>query len=82
MFNKRLGSLLVLREQLESFSREASEYICYHCFYCKNCRICSLNTSLSSELKKNKFASENKKVQWWRIQFVDDDKVTLFKNST
>ena len=80
MFCKNLGSLLVLREDLESFSRVANKYICCHCFYCKNCRACSLNTSLSSELKRNKFKSENKKVQWWRIQFIDEDKVILSKN--
>ena len=81
MFNKKLSSLLVLREQLESFSRGANEYMCYHCFYCKNCRACSLNTSLASEIKKNKVMFENKKVQWWKIQFVDEDKVILSKNS-
>ena len=82
MFNKKLGSLLVLREQLESFSRDVNEYMCYHCFYCKNCRACSLNTSLTSEIKKNKVKFENKKVKWWRIKFVDEDKVILSKNST
>ena len=81
MFNKKLGSLLVLREQLESFSRDVNEYMCYHCFYCKNCRACSLNTSLTNELKKNKFKSENKKVKWWTLKFIDEDKVELFKNS-
>ena len=80
MFHKKSDWLLVLREQLEGFSRDASNYICEHCFYCKNCRACSLNTSLSKELKRNKFKSENKKVQWWRIQFVDGDQVILSKN--
>ena len=80
MFHKKSDRLLVLREQLESFSRDASEYICQHCFYCKNCCACSFNTSLSKELKRNKFKSENKKVQWWRIQFIDEDQLILSKN--
>ena len=65
MFYKKSDWLLVLREQLERFPRDASDYIlCEHCFYCKNCRACFLNTSLSKELERNKFKSENKKVRW------------------
>ena len=80
MFHQKSEWLLVLREQLEGFSRDATEYICEHCFYCKNCRACSLNTSLTKELKRNKFKSNNKKVQWWRIKFIEDDQLVLSKN--
>ena len=80
MFHHKSDRLLILREQLEGFSKDASDYILEHCFYCKNCRACSLNTSLLKELKRNKFKSENKKVQWWRLQFVDEDQVILSKN--
>ena len=80
MFHQKSEWLLVLREQLEGFSRDATEYICEHCFYCHNCRACSLNTSLTKELKRNKFNSNNKKVQWWRIKFIEDDQLVLSKN--
>ena len=80
MFHHKSNRLLILREELEGFSKDASDYILEHCFYCKNCRACSLNTSLLKELKKSKFNSENKKVQWWRLQFVDEDQVILSKN--
>ena len=80
MFHQKSERLLALREQLEGFLRDASDYICEHCFYCKNCRACSLNASLTKELKRNKFNSENKKVQWWRIQSIEDDQLILSKN--
>ena len=80
MYHHKSDWLLILRERLESFSRDANEYILEHCFYCKNCRPCSLNTSLLKELKRNNFNSENKKVQSWRLQFVDENKVILSKN--
>ena len=80
MFHHKSDRLLILRERLECFSKDASEYILEHCFYFKNCRACSLNTSLLKELKRNNFNAENKKVQWWRLQFVDENKVILSKN--
>ena len=80
MFHHKSDWLLILREELERFSKDANEYILEHFFYCKNCRACSLNTSLLKELKRNNFNSENKKVQWWRLQFVDENKVILSKN--
>ena len=80
MFHHKADWLLVFRENLERFSKDSNEYILEHCFYCKNCRVCSLNTSLIKELKRNKFDSENIKVEWWRIQFIDENKVVLSKN--
>ena len=77
MFHHKADWLLVLRENLDRFSKDVNEYILEHCFYCKNCRTCSLNTSLIKELN---FKTENKKVQWWRLQFIDEDKVILSKN--
>ena len=73
--------LLILRERLEGFSKDANEYILEHCFYCKKCIACSINSSLTKELKRNKFKTENKKVNWWRIHFNDQgDQVILRKN--
>ena len=80
MFHHKSDWLLILRESLERFSKDASEYILEHCYYCKNCRACSLNTSLLKELKRNNFNSENKNVQWRRLQFVDENKVILSKS--
>ena len=80
MFHHKADWLLELRERLESFSKDSNEYILEHCFYCKSCRACSLNTSLVKELKRNNFNSENKKIQWWRLQFIDGNKVILSKN--
>ena len=80
MFHHKADWLLVFRENLKCFSKDGNEYILEHCFYCKNCRVCSLNASLIKELKRNKFDSENIKVQWWRIQFIDENKVVLSKN--
>ena len=80
MFHPKLDWLLMLWEELGSFSKDANDYILEHCFYCKKCRACSINSSLVKELKRNKFKSENKKVQWCRLQFVDDDQVILSKN--
>ena len=80
MFHHKADWLLVLRERLESFSKDSNEYILEHCFFCKNCRAYSLNTSLLKELKRNNFNSENRKLQWWRLQFVDENKVILSKN--
>ena len=80
MFHHKADWLLVLRENLDRFSKDANEFILEHCFYCKNCRACSLNTSLIKELKRNKFSSENIKVQRWRIQFIGEDTVLLSKN--
>ena len=76
MFHHKADWLLVLRENLEKFSKDSNE----HCYYCKNCRACSLNASMLKELERNKFNSENKKTQWWRLQFVDENKVILSKN--
>ena len=80
MFHQKSDWLLILRESLKCFSKDATECILEHCFYCKNYRACSLNTSLLKELKRNNFNSENKKVQSWRLQFVDENKVILSKN--
>ena len=80
MYHQKSEWLLVLREYLETFSSDASDYICKHCFYCKKCRACSLNSSLTKEMKRNKFKSENKAIQWWRIQFIDEDQVVLSIN--
>ena len=80
MFHPKADWLLVLRENLERFPKDANDYILGHCFYCKNCRACSLNTSFIKELKRNNFKTENKKVQWWRLQFIDENKVILSKN--
>ena len=80
MFHPKSDWLLILREYLECFSKDANDYILEDCFYCKKCRACSINSSLVKELKRNKFNFENKKVQWWRLQFVDDDQVILSKN--
>ena len=80
MFHHKADWLLVLRQNLEKFSKDSNEYILEHCYYCKNCRACSLNASMLKELKRNKFHSENKKTQWWRLQFVDENKVILSKN--
>ena len=80
MCHPKTGWLLVLRETLESFSKAATEYICEHCYFCKNCRACSLNSSLTKELKRVKFKSENKKMHWWRIQFIEGDQLVLSKN--
>ena len=80
MYHHKADWLLVLRENLDRFLKDAGEYILEHCFYCKNCRAFSLNTSLLKELKRNNFNSENKKVQWWRLQLVDKNKVILSKN--
>ena len=71
--------LLILRDELERSSKDANDYILEHCFYCKKCRACSINSMLAKELKRNKFKSENKKVKWWRIRFVDDQLI-LSKN--
>ena len=73
MFHHKADWLLVLRENLDRFSKDANEYILEHCFYCKNCRACSLNTSLIKELKRNNFKTENKKVQWCKLQFIAED---------
>ena len=75
--------LLILRETLELFSKDASEYKLEHCFYCKKCRVCSVSSSLAKELKRNKFNTDNKKVKWWRLYFVFDEvdeQVILTKN--
>ena len=80
MYHQKSEWLLVLREYLETFSSDANDYICEHCFYCKKCRACSLNSSLTKEMKRNKFKSENKAIQWWRIQFIDEDQVVLSIN--
>ena len=80
MFHHKADWLLVLRENLEKFSKDLNEYILEHCYYCKNCCACSLNASMLKELKRNKFHSENKKTQWWSLQFVDENKVILSKN--
>ena len=80
MFHHKADWLLVLRERIETFPKDSNEYILEHCFYCKNCHACSLNTSLIKELKRNNFKTENRKVQWWRLQFIDENKVILSKN--
>ena len=43
--------LLMLKETLERFSKDASEYKLEHCFYCKKCCACSISSSLAKELK-------------------------------
>ena len=80
MFHHKADWLSVLRENPEKFSKDSNEYILEHCYYCKNCRACSFNASMLKELKRNKFHFENKKTQWWRLQFVDENKVLLPKN--
>ena len=81
MFHHKADWLLVLRENLDRFSKDANEYILEHYFYCKNCRACSLNTSLIKELKRNKFIFENRKQQYVeRLQYVEENKVILSKN--
>ena len=64
--------LLILRDELEGVSRDASELILNHCFYCKKCRACFINSRLQKELKGNNFKTKNSHVMWWRLRFVDD----------
>ena len=68
---ERLG-LLVVRDTLESVSKDANDWILNHCFYCKKCRACSINSHLQKELKRNNFKTKNSQVKWWRLRFVDD----------